>query len=241
MVDCSLPEAFIKANKGPHMGVDAPQRIFKKNGPVTSVVPKPKIGMTTEEHVQVAMDVWTGGIDCVKDDENLTSQSFNKFEYRVLELAKARDKAENETGETKDAFINVTAETREMERRAKLLHDNGFRYFMIDLVTIGFSAMQTMRICAQDFDMAVHAHRAMHGSFTKHVTHGISMYFLSKLCRLIGMDQLHIGTVVGKLDSPKMDVIAMKEGLLQDSIDQKEIMGGYRLPQKWYGMVSCGL
>ncbi len=233
LIDATLPDDFVKGNKGPHMGVEAIKRIFKKEGPLTSCVPKPKIGMTVDQHVQVGIDAWSGGIDCIKDDENLTSQSFNKFEERVQKMAKARDKIEQDTGDIKDAFINVTAETYEMERRAKLLHDHGFRYFMVDVVTTGFSAVQTMRNVAEDLDMAIHAHRAMHATFTKHYTHGISMFFLAKLMRLIGVDNIHIGTVVGKLDSPKQDVLDMRNLLLESEL--KESPGRY-LKQSWPGV-----
>jgi ribulose-bisphosphate carboxylase large chain len=221
LIDTTLPVDYVNGSKGPHMGVDAIKRIFKKDvGPITSCVPKPKIGMTTDQHVQVAIDVWSGGIDAIKDDENLTSQVWNRFEDRVTKMAKARDKVQNETGEIKDAFINVTAETHEMERRVKLLHDNGFRYFMVDVVTTGFAAVQTLRNLAGDLDMAIHAHRAMHATFTKHYTHGISMYMLAKLMRLIGVDQIHIGTVVGKLDSPKQDVLDMRDMLLETEVKE---------------------
>jgi len=230
LIDITLPLDYIKECKGPHMGVDAIKTIFKKEGPLTACVPKPKIGMTVDQHVKVAMDAWRGGIDCIKDDENLTSQSFNNFEKRVIEMAKARDKVEKETGDVKDAFINVTAETHEMERRTKLLNDHAFRYFMIDVVTTGFSAVQTLRNLAEDLDMAIHAHRAMHATFTKHYNHGISMYFLAKMMRLIGVDTIHIGTVVGKLDSPKQDVLDMRDMLLQDEVKEKSER---TLNQKW--------
>ncbi|MHA1167042.1 MAG: type III ribulose-bisphosphate carboxylase [Candidatus Hodarchaeales archaeon] len=221
LIDIKLPDEFIKANKGPNMGTESFRRIFKRDGPLIACVPKPKIGMTVDQHVKVAIDAWRGGVDCVKDDENLTSQSFNKFEKRVEKMAKARDDVENETGLVKDAFINVTAETREMERRIKIINDNGFRYFMIDVVTAGFSAVQTVRDIAGDLDMAIHAHRAMHAAFTKHYTHGISMYLLAKMLRVVGVDNLHIGTVVGKLDSPKQDVLDMKDMLLGKSIEER--------------------
>ncbi len=231
LLDISLPEELVKSFNGPNMGTEAIKKVFKlDNGPILSCVPKPKIGMTTEQHIQVAIDAWSGGIHCIKDDENLTSQTFNKFESRVEGLAKARDKVENEIGEIRDAYINVTAETKEMERRVNLIHDNGFRYFMVDVVTTGFSAVQTMSDVAKDLDMAIHAHRAMHATFTKHTTHGISMYLLAKLMRLIGMDNLHIGTVVGKLDSPKQDVLDMRDLLLNNEIGEIE---GRVLSQKW--------
>ena len=231
LIDASLPVDYVNSFKGPNMGTEAIQRVFKKKeGPLLACVPKPKIGMTVEQHCQVAWDAWTGGIDLIKDDENLTSQSFNKFKTRVEEMANMRDKAEKETGEIKDALINVTAETHEMEKRAKLIHDHGFRYFMIDVVTTGFSGVQTLRNTAGDLDMAMHAHRAMHASFTKSYDHGISMFFLAKLMRLIGVDNIHIGTVVGKLDSPKQDVVDMKDMLLKQEISESE---GRKLSQNW--------
>ncbi|MHA2338879.1 MAG: RuBisCO large subunit C-terminal-like domain-containing protein, partial [Candidatus Hodarchaeales archaeon] len=145
-------------------------------------------------------------------------------------MAKIREKIEKDTGDVKEAFINVTAETDEMKNRIKLLHDNGFRYFMVDVVTCGFSAIQTVRKLAKDYNMAIHAHRAMHAAFTKHYTHGISMYFLAKLQRLMGVDNLHIGTVVGKLDSPKQDVLDMRDLLLNKSITAR---GFDVLSQDW--------
>lgn len=236
LIDAELPLDFVNKNKGPNIGTNAFTEIFKKKeGPITATVPKPKIGMTVNQHIQVSKDGWSGGLDVIKDDENLTNQAFNRFQERVEGMAKVRDKVEQETGDTKDAFINVTAETHEMERRVKLLHDNGFRYFMVDVVTTGFAGVQTMRNVASDYNMAIHAHRAMHAAFTKHTTHGMSMYFLAKLMRLIGVDNLHIGTVVGKLDSPKSDVLAMKDLLLNESVEEGH-HGMQYLNQQWGGL-----
>lgn len=233
LIDAYLPAEFVRKNKGPNIGTSAIQEILKKKeGPITATVPKPKIGMTTAQHIKVSEDGWRGGLDIIKDDENLTNQTFNRFKERVEGMAKVRDKVEQETGEIKDAFINVTAETNEMERRVKILHDNRFRYFMVDVVTSGFSAVQTMRDVAGDYNMAIHAHRAMHAAFTKHSTHGMSMYFLAKLMRLIGVDNLHIGTVVGKLDSPKSDVLAMRDLLLNQAVKEGH-NGKQYLNQDW--------
>ena len=94
---------FIKGFKGPHVGVKGIQEILKKKeGPVTATVPKPKIGMTTKQHGDIAEGAWLGGIDCIKDDENLTSQSFNRFETRVEHLAKIRERVKKKTGDTKE-------------------------------------------------------------------------------------------------------------------------------------------
>ncbi len=233
LLDAELPLDFIKDFKGPVYGTDVIKKIFKrKSGPVTAVVPKPKVGYTAEEHAKkVACAVWRGGIDCVKDDENLTNQKFNRFKKRVRLLAKYRDKIMKETGEVKDAFINVTApNNKEMEKRVKFIHDHGFRYFMIDMVVSGFTTMGSAAELAHDYKMAIHGHRAMHAMFTRNPKHGMTMLFFAKLMRLIGVDQLHTGTAIGKLAGSARNIIAMKEMLMDKEV--KEIKN-LRMPQKW--------
>ncbi len=232
LLDVRFPKEFLKHFHGPNYGLTAIKKIFrKKEGPIISTVPKPKIGMTSEQHAKVAYEAWSGGVDCVKDDENLTNQKFNRFENRVKLLAKMRDKVEKETGEIKDAYINVTAPNlKELEKRIKTVYEHGFKYFMLDLVVSGFTAVQTACDLARDYDMAIHGHRAMHASFTRNKKHGITMLFLAKLARLSGVDNIHIGTVVGKLESPKKDVLTIKETITEKFV--KEV-SGIRLGQEW--------
>lgn len=233
LMDAELPPEYIKHFKGPTFGKDVIKKIFKrKSGPVTAVVPKPKLGYTALEHaMKVGYAIWKGGMDCVKDDENLTSQKFNRFEKRVKLVAKYRNKAEKETGEVKEAFLNVTSPNlKELERRVKLVRDHGFRYFMLDVVVSGFTAVQTAADLAHDYGMAIHGHRAMHAMMTRNPKHGVSMLYLAKLMRLIGVDQLHIGTVVGKLAGERRDVIATKEVITQREVDE---IPGLRMAQKW--------
>ncbi|MCJ7719981.1 MAG: type III ribulose-bisphosphate carboxylase, partial [Candidatus Hadarchaeum sp.] len=233
LLDAELPPEYIKHFKGPTYGKDVIKKIFKrKSGPVTSVVPKPKIGYTAREHaVKVAYAIWKGGMDCVKDDENLTNQRFNRFEDRVKLVAKYRDKAEKETGDVKEAFLNVTApDLKELERRIKLVHGHGFRYFMLDVLVSGYTAVQTASELAHDYGMAIHGHRAMHAMMTKNPKHGMSMLYIAKLMRLMGIDQLHIGTVIGKLVGKKDEIVATKEMIMRQEVDE---IPGLRMPQKW--------
>ena len=236
LIDAELPQDYIKYFHGPNYGKEVIKKIFKrKEGPITSVVPKPKLGYTAKEHAEkVAYAIWKGGMDCIKDDENLTNQNFNKFLDRVKFVAKYRDKAEKETGEVKEAFLNVTSPNfKELEKRIRLVHDHGFKYFMLDLVVSGFTAMQTASELAHDYNMAIHGHRAMHGMFTKNPKHGMSMLYLAKLSRLIGIDQLHIGTVIGKLEGNKDEIVAIKGMIINDNVNG---IKGLRMPQKWYNI-----
>ena len=129
--DVTIPKVMLNSFRGPEYGIHGIRKLFKiDKRPLTASVPKPKVGMTTEEHCKIADEIWMGGVDFLKDDENLTDQKFNRFEARANKCFKIRDKAEKETGERKGYYINVTAETSEMLARAKLVHDLGGEYVM---------------------------------------------------------------------------------------------------------------
>ena len=163
------------------------------------------MGLETKDHAKVAYEAWYGGCDVVKDDENLSSQSFNPFEERLTQTLERRDKAQEETGERKVYMINITAETQTMLKRAQTVVDHGGEYVMVDILTCGWSALQTLR--DQNFKLVIHAHRAGHAAFTKNPKHGIAMKPIASVARIIGVDQLHVGTVVGKMSETKTEVI----------------------------------
>lgn len=218
--DVRWPKELLKSFKGPRLGTDGIRKLFRvKSRPLTASVPKPKLGLTAREHARAGYEAWMGGLDLLKDDENLTSQPFNKFQQRVTECFRLRDKAENETGERKSYLINVTAETNEMLRRAKTVARAGGEYIMVDILTCGWASLQTIRKACEDLHLAIHAHRAFHAAFTRNRVHGISMLMVSDAARLIGVDQLHIGTVIGKLESPMEEVIALRDNLQEQKVE----------------------
>jgi len=226
--DIHFPSDILKSFKGPKYGVQGIRKMLKvKDRPLVGTIVKPKLGLKTKDHAEVAYDAWLGGCDVVKDDENLSSQTFNKFEERLARTLEKANKAEEQTGEKKAYLVNVTAETSEMMRRAQLVEELGGKYVMIDIVTAGFSALQTLR--EGDFKLAIHAHRAMHAAFTRNKKQGISMMVLADLARLIGVDQLHIGTVVGKLEGSLNEVSEISEEIENKIV--KETHG--RLAQNW--------
>ncbi|MBN2203044.1 MAG: type III ribulose-bisphosphate carboxylase [Candidatus Aenigmarchaeota archaeon] len=206
--DVSFPRSITNSFQGPLYGIKGIRKLLGvKKRPFVGTIVKPKIGLNESEHAKVAYDAWSGGIDIVKDDENLSSQKFNKFEKRIVKTLKMRDKAEKETGEKKVYMANVTADVGTMLRRAEFVKDNGGRYMMVDIHTVGWSALETLREANDDLKLVMHAHRAGHAAFTKDPRHGISMRVISQITRLIGLDQLHVGTAVGKMFETKQDVL----------------------------------
>jgi len=60
--------------------------------------------------------------------------------------------------------------------------------------------MTSMSRWARANGMLLHLHRAGHGTYTRQKTHGVSFRVIAKWCRLLGVDHIHAGTVVGKLE-----------------------------------------
>jgi ribulose-bisphosphate carboxylase large chain len=221
--DISFPLDLVKSFQGPKYGVEGVRKLLKVHKrPLVGTIIKPKLGLKTSDHAKVAYQAWIGGCDIVKDDENLSSQTFNPFKDRVVKTLAARDKSEEETGERKVYMVNITAETMEMLKRAEFVLGQGGRYVMIDILTCGFAALQTLR--QQDFDLVIHAHRAGHAAFTKNHKHGISMRVIAKVSRAIGVDQLHVGTVVGKMSETREDVLENLEALKEEMGELKYVL-----------------
>ncbi|GAF95137.1 unnamed protein product, partial [marine sediment metagenome] len=78
LLDVSFPNDMIKAYKGPKYGIEGIRKITGIKGrPLLGTIVKPKVGLNEIEHARVCGEAWKGGLDIVKDDENLTSMKFN--------------------------------------------------------------------------------------------------------------------------------------------------------------------
>ena len=233
--DIYLPERFLREFNGPSKGIEGVRKIFGvKDRPIVGTVPKPKVGYSPEELEKLAYDLLSGGMDYIKDDENLTNPWYNRFEDRAEVIMKVIEKVENETGEKKSWFANITADIREMERRLELLADYGNPHAMVDAVVTGWGALEYIRDLAEDYGIALHAHRAMHAAFTRNKYHGVSMFVLAKLYRVIGLDQLHVGTAgAGKLEGGKWEVIQFARVFREKHYvpDENDV---FHLEQKFY-------
>jgi ribulose-bisphosphate carboxylase large chain len=218
-----FPRKIAKSFIGPKYGIEGVRDILKiYDRPIIGTIIKPKLGLVTKDHAKVAYEAWIGGCDVVKDDENLSSQSFNPFEDRVIQTLEARDRAQEETGESKVYLINVTAELEEMKRRAQFVEDHDGEYMMIDIITTGWSSLQTMR--EENYSLAIHAHRAGHAAFTRSRVHGINMVVIAKVARLLGVDQLHVGTAVGKMSETKDEVLANVKACKEPMYEFKPVL-----------------
>jgi ribulose-bisphosphate carboxylase large chain len=230
--DMKIPLALVNSFPGPKYGIAGVRKILGvKDRPMTGSTEKPKLGNSPKEHAYIAYNTLRGGIDTVKDDENLNSQSWSNFYKRADETLKAVNKAEKETGESKGWWANVTAgDTEEMLRRCSYIAKKGGKFVMIDYLTAGFAATASLRKRTGELGLALHCHRAMHAVIDRQPNHGVEFKVLAKWARLTGVDHLHTGTGVGKLEGEFQD-LKDRCNLLRMSNTPKA--GGLHFDQPW--------
>jgi ribulose-bisphosphate carboxylase large chain len=230
LVDIAFSERMLRKLPGPALGIEGVrEKAGVKGRPMVGTIVKPKVGLSPREHARVARDAWVGGLDLVKDDENLSSMSFNTFSARMRETFRALRQAEHATGQKKTYVPNVTANTaEEMLRRAKLVKKLGGTTVMVDIVSAGWAGVGSLR--AANLGLAIHGHRAGHAMMTRDKTHGMSMLAMAKVARAAGIDQLHVGTAgVGKMHGKARDVKR-----IQEAISSKKLRGNsIYLSQDW--------
>ncbi|MEG6509227.1 ribulose-bisphosphate carboxylase large subunit [Methyloligella sp. 2.7D] len=234
--DMFLPVAYVKTYDGPPTGIVVErERLDKFGRPLLGATVKPKLGLSGRNYGRVVYEALKGGLDFTKDDENINSQPFMHWRDRFLYCMEAVNKAQAQTGEIKGTYLNITAATMEdMYERAEFAKELGSVVVMIDLV-IGWTAMQSISKWARKNDMILHLHRAGHSTYTRQKSHGVSFRVICKWARLAGVDHIHAGTVVGKLEGDPATVRGFYDILRQDHVEEN-LGNGVFFNQDWGGL-----
>ena len=234
--DMRIPVAYLKTFQGPPTGIVVErERLDKFGRPLLGATTKPKLGLSGKNYGRVVYEALKGGLDFVKDDENINSQPFMHWRDRFLFVMEAVNRAAAETGEVKGHYLNVTAATMEdMYERAEFARELGSNIIMIDLV-IGYTAIQSMAKWARRNDMILHLHRAGHSTYTRQKLHGVSFRVISKWMRMAGVDHIHAGTVVGKLEGDP-NVVKGIYDTLREPHTPVNLQTGLFFDQHWAGL-----
>lgn len=215
LLDVWFPSSMLEHYDGPSYTLEDMRKYLNVYGrPILGTIIKPKIGLTAAEYAEVCYDFWVGGGDFVKNDEPQADQDFCRYEQMVKFVKEAMDKAVKKTGNKKVHSFNVSSPDFDtMIKRCETIRNAGFEKgsyaFLIDGITAGWMAVQTLR--RRYPDVFIHFHRAGHGGFTRPENpFGFSVLVLSKFARLAGASGIHTGTAgVGKMKgNPKEDITA---------------------------------
>jgi len=154
---------------------------------------------------------------------------------RFLNCMEAVNRAQAASGEVKGHYLNVSAATMEdMYERAEFAKELGSVIVMIDLV-IGYTAIQSMSKWARRNDMILHLHRAGHSTYTRQKSHGVSFRVIAKWMRMAGVDHIHAGTAVGKLEGDPFTVQGFYN-ICRETRNEVDLARGLFFDQPWAGL-----
>jgi ribulose-bisphosphate carboxylase large chain len=231
--DMRIPVAYLKTFQGPATGIVVErERLDKFGRPLLGATTKPKLGLSGRNYGRVVYEGLKGGLDFMKDDENINSQPFMHWRDRFLYCMEAVNRAMAATGEVKGHYLNVTAGTmEEMYERAEFAKSLGSVIVMIDLV-IGYTAIQSMAKWARRNDMILHLHRAGNSTYSRQKNHGMNFRVICKWMRMAGVDHIHAGTVVGKLEGDPLMIKGFYDTLRETRTPQS-LEHGLFFEQEW--------
>jgi ribulose-bisphosphate carboxylase large chain len=231
--DLRFPLAYVLSCGGPPNGIRVERDKLDKYGrPLLGCTIKPKLGLSARNYGRAVYECLRGGLDFTKDDENINSQPFMRWRDRFLYTMEGVNRATAASGEVKGHYLNVTAaSTEEMNERADFAAALGSVIVMVDL-TVGYTAITSLSRWARRNGVLLHLHRAGHSTFTRQKSHGVSFRVLAKWCRLLGVDHLHAGTVVGKLEGDPNNTRGYYDTLRENVIPENLAHGIY-FEQEW--------
>lgn len=102
---------------------------------------------------------------------------------------------------------------------------------MIDLV-VGYTAIQSMAKWARKNDMILHLHRAGNSTYSRQKNHGMNFRVICKWMRMAGVDHIHAGTVVGKLEGDPLMIRGFYDTLRETNIE-RNLEHGIFFDQGW--------
>src|SRR6266566_2248219 len=208
-------------------------KLNKYGRPLLGATLKPKLGLSARNYGRACFELLRGGLDFTKDDENITSRPFMRWGARFEFVMEAVRKAEQETGERKGHYLNVTApDCEQMLERAEFARQLGSPIIMHDYLVGGLSAHTTLSRWCRRNGMLLHVHRALHAVVDRQKDHGIHFRVLAKWLRLAGGDHLHTGTVVGKLEGERETTLGVVDLLREDFVPANRARGIY-FDQEW--------
>jgi ribulose-bisphosphate carboxylase large chain len=206
LLDMDFPGSLVPFG-GPKFGIRGIRAMVgTTNRPHVGTIIKPKVGLTPADTAEVAYQAALGGVDLIKDDETLTDQAFCPVKERVPRVMKALGKVKDETGRQVLYAVNITTRADRIVERAEEAIALGANMVMVDVIISGFGALQALGE-APGVTVPIHVHRAMHAAMTRNREHGIAMRPFARLVRWLGGDQLHTGTVSGKMSHDAAELL----------------------------------
>ena len=235
LVDLELPPAFAERYPGPGFGIAGTRRLAQVEGrPLIGTIVKPSIGLSMESLGALVRDLATAGLDFIKDDELQADPPYAPFAQRVEAVMSQIDRVADATGRKTMYAFNITGDIDHMLRAHDLVKQRGGTCVMININSVGFSALAHVR---RHCELPIHGHRAQFGALARHPLLGVGYTAWQKVCRLAGVDHLHVGGFNSKFYETNGEVAQSMRDCLTPLFGDYRVMPAISSAQ-WAGLAA---
>jgi ribulose-bisphosphate carboxylase large chain len=189
--DLELPQAFAQRYPGPGFGIDGTRKLAQVSGrPLIGTILKPSIGLSIDAICKLVRDLASAGLDFIKDDELQADPTYAPLDQRIVAVMREIERVADATGKKAMYAFNITGDVDHMLHAHDLVKKHRGTCVMININNVGFAALTHVR---RHCELPIHGHRANFGAMARHPLLGIGFTAYQKLCRLAGVDHLHVG------------------------------------------------
>lgn len=188
LLDIEFPESYLSHFQGPRFGTKGLRSVLDvSERPLFFGVVKPNVGLDPKNFAEIALEAWMGGLDAAKDDEMLADVAYSRFEERMRFVGRARERAEELTGERKMFIANITDDVENLKRLHDIAAENGVNAVMLNVMAVGLSAVRWLK---KNSVLPIVAHFDCIAPMSRHPGFGVSTTVITKLERLCGCDAI---------------------------------------------------
>jgi ribulose-bisphosphate carboxylase large chain len=233
LLDLELPPSFRERYEGPRFGIAGTRELTGVYGrPVIGTIIKPNIGLPTEELRLIVRELAQSGIDFIKDDEVHGNPPYAPLAERVKAAMEEIERAADRTGKKTMYAFNITDDLDEMLRHLETVVAYGGNCVMVSINSIGFAGVAHLRKHAP---VCIHGHRNQWGMLSRYPYLGMSFTAYQKLCRLSGVDHLHVNGLNNKFHESNASVIQGVQDVLKPMYSPSDTALPVLSSKQWAG------
>ncbi|NOU96807.1 ribulose 1,5-bisphosphate carboxylase [Paenibacillus sp. LMG 31456] len=233
LLDLEFPPQFLERYEGPRFGIVGTRELTGVyNRPIIGTIIKPNIGLSTEELRLIVRELASSGIDFIKDDEVNGNAPYAPLAERVKAAMEEIERAADRTGKKTMYAFNITDDIDMMLRHLDTVVKHGGNCVMISINSIGFAGLAHLR---KQAPVCIHGHRNQWGMMSRYPYLGMSFNAYQKLCRISGVDHMHVNGLNNKFHESNASVISGVQECLTPIFSSSDTVVPVLSSKQWAG------
>lgn len=219
LLDLTIPEHFSDHYPGPKFGISGTRKLCGVyDRPLIGTIIKPSVGLTPQQTADLVKTLIEAGLDFIKDDELISNPPYSPLKERVAAVMRVVNDHAERSGKKVMVAFNISDDLEAMLQHHDTVLEAGGTCVMVNMLSLGLGALSHLR---KRSALPIHGHRNGWGAISRHPLLGMSYVAFQKLCRVAGVDHIHVNGIRNKFSESDESVISSARACLTP------LLGGY--------------